>query len=140
MQPERDHEFVSERALTGDRSGKKWRSARDSGFFYFTMRVDPSEINTLVCTYWGMDNRGRVFDIFINDKLIATEDLNKFKTNKFYDIGYPVPKELTSAKTSVIVKFVPKRNNNAGPVYGIRMAKGDVTNLTTPLTNESIFR
>jgi len=140
MQPERDHEFVSEKSFTGDRSGKKWRSARDSGFFYFTMKVDPSEINTLVCTYWGMDNRGRIFDIFINDTLIATEDLNKFKTNKFYTIGYPVPKELTNSKTSVLVKFVPKRNNNAGPVYGIRMAKGDVTNLITPLKNESIFK
>jgi hypothetical protein len=100
----------------------------------------PTDINTIVCTYWGMDNRNRTFDIMVNDKVVGTEDLGKFRTNKFYDIGYPVPKELTAGKSTVIVKFVPKKNNNAGPVYGVRMAKGDVSSLTTPLKNESIYR
>jgi len=140
MQPERDHDFTSEKTFTGDAHGRKWRTARDSGYFSFTMKVDPADVNTLVCTYWGMDNRGRLFDIYINNTKIATEDLNKFKTNKFYNIGYPVPKELTASQSSVIVKFVPKSNNNAGPVYGVRMAKGDVTGLTTATKNESIFR
>ena len=140
MQPERDHDFVGERIFTGDNRGRKWRTARDSGYFAFTMKVDPNEINTLVCTYWGMDNRSRSFDILVNDQKIASEDLGKFRTNKFYNIGYAIPKELTAARSSVTIKFIPKRNNNAGPVYGIRMAKGDVTDLTTPQTNESIYR
>jgi uncharacterized protein len=140
MQPERDHDFVGERTFAGDSRGRKWRSARDSGYFAFTMKVDPAEANTLVCTYWGMDNRSRTFDILVNDTKIATEDLGKFKMNKFYDIPYSIPKELTNSKTSVIVKFVPKRNNNAGPVYGVRMAKGEVTNLTTATKDESIYR
>lgn len=140
MQPERDHDFVSDRAFTGETRGRKWRSARDSGYFAFTMKVDPAETNTIIATYWGMDNRGRSFDILVNDAKVGTEDLGKFKMNKFYNVGYPVPKELTAGKTSVTVKFVPKRNNNAGPVYGIRMAKGDVSSLLTPLTNESIYR
>jgi hypothetical protein len=104
------------------------------------MKVDPSDVNTLICTYWGSDNRGRIFDILVNDVKIGTEDLVKFKMNKFYDIGYPIPKELTASKTSITVKLIARRNTGVGPVYGIRMAKGDVSNLTTPLTNESIYR
>jgi DUF1680 family protein len=140
MQPERDHEFTGEKIFTGDGHGRKWRTAREGGNFSFTMKVDPNENNTLVCSYWGMDNRGRIFDIFVNDQKIGTEDLGKFRMNKFYDVGYPLPKELTSGKSSVNVKFVPRQNNSAGPVYGIRMTKGAVSSLLTPLTNESIYR
>lgn len=140
MQPERDHEFTGERIFTGDNHGRKWRTARDGGYFSFTMKVDPDESNTLVCTYWGMDNRARLFDIFVNDQKIATEDLGKFRMSKFYDVGYLIPKDLTAGKSSVTIKFVPKNNNSAGPVYGIRMTKGNVSSLLTPLTNESIYR
>jgi uncharacterized protein len=140
MQPERDHDFTGERIFTGDNHNRKWRTARGQGYFSFISKVDPNETNTLICTYWGEDNRGRIFDIFINDTKIATEDLTKFKMSKFYDIGYAIPKDLTASKTSVTVKFVPKNGNNAGPVYGIRMAKGDVSSLLTPLTNESIYK
>ena len=140
MQPERDHAFTSERSAIGDDHGRKWRTASDSGYFSFTMKVDPAELNTIICTYWGTDNRGRTFDILVNDVKVATEDLNKYKMNKLYHIGYALPKELTAGKASVLVKFVPHKNNSAGPVYGVRMAKGDVSSLTTATKNESIYR
>jgi hypothetical protein len=76
-----------------------------------------------------MDNRGRVFDIYVNDTKIATEDLNKYKASKFYEITYPIPQELTRYKLNAAVKFVPKKGNSAGPVYGVKMVKGDVTGL-----------
>lgn len=140
MQPERDHDFVSERSRTGETRGRKWRSARDSGYFAFTMKVDPAGSNTIIATYWGMDNRSRGFDILVNDTKVGSDDLVKYKMNKFYNIGYPIPKELTAGKTTVTVKFAPRRNNEAGPVYGVRMAKGDVSSLLTQVTNESIYR
>jgi DUF1680 family protein len=140
MQPERDHEFTGEKLSTGDEHNRKWRMAGDSGYFSFSMKLDPSEQNTLICTYWGTDNRGRIFDIFVDDKKIATEDLNKYKMSMFYDIPYAIPSELTKGKSSAVIKFVPAKNNNAGPVYGIRMAKGDVSNLVTATKNESIYR
>ncbi len=140
MQPERDHNLTGENTMTGDDHNRKWRIAHDGGSFYFTMKVAPDSVNMLICTYWGMDNRGRNFDILVDNVKIATEDLNKFKTSKFYDIPYAIPLELTKNKQLVIVKFVPKKNNSAGPVYGVRMAKGDVTALTTATTNESIYR
>lgn len=140
MQPERDHSFTGEKIFTGDEHNRKWRVAGEGGYFSFTMKVDPNENNTLICTYWGMDNRGRSFDIFVNDTKVATEDLLKFRMSKFYDVGYPVPKELTSGRSSVTIKFVPEKNNSVGPVYEIRMAKGDVFTLLTPLINESIYK
>ncbi len=129
MQPERDHNLVAERTFTGDDHNRKWRTAEDSGYISFEMKIDPSEKNTLLCTYWGMDNRGRNFDIYVNDIKIASEDLNKFKSSKFYEIAYSIPQEITSNKTSTVIKFVPKPHNTAGPIYGAKIVKGDVSGL-----------
>jgi hypothetical protein len=131
MQPERDHEFTGEKTSTGDEHNRKWRLAGEEGFMSFNLRLDPSAQNTLLCTYWGMDNRGRVFDIFVNDTLIATEDLNKYKESRFYDIAYTIPKEITKYKLNAVIKIVPRKGNAAGPIYGIKMIKGEITALTS---------
>ena len=129
MQPERDHELGGEKLTTGDDHNRKWRMAGEEGFISFNMKLDPSAANTLVCTYWGMDNRGRIFDIYVNDVKIATEDLNKYKSSRFYDITYPIPQEVTKYKLNASIRLVPKKNNSAGPVYGAKMVKGDITGL-----------
>ncbi len=76
-----------------------------------------------------MDNRGRNFDIYVDGTKIAGEDLNKYKGSKFYDVVYPIPQDLTNGKTKTVIKFIPKPNNSAGPVYGAKMVKGDVSGL-----------
>ncbi|MEP7143740.1 MAG: beta-L-arabinofuranosidase domain-containing protein [Ferruginibacter sp.] len=129
MQPERDHELSGEKTMTGDEHNRKWRMAGEEGYISFNMKLDPSAVNTLVCSYWGMDNRGRAFDIYVNDIKIATEDLNKYKSSKFYEIAYPIPIEITKYKLNAAIRFVPKKNNSAGPVYGIKMVKGDISGL-----------
>lgn len=132
MQPERDHNLVAEKTFAGQNHNRKFRIAREGGFFSFNIKVDGSQPNTLICTYWGMDNRGRIFDIYVDDTRIATEDINKYKRSKFYEIAYPIPGNLTKNKTSVSIKFVPKKGNAAGPVYGVKMVKGDITGLIEP--------
>ncbi|MEO6977830.1 MAG: beta-L-arabinofuranosidase domain-containing protein [Mucilaginibacter sp.] len=123
MQPERDHSFSGENLTTGEDHQKKWRSTENGGFVSFDMKVDANAENTLINTYWGMDNRGRVFDIMIDGTKITSVDLNKYKESRFYDESYAIPAELTKGKQKVTVKFVPKQGNSAGPVYGSRMVK-----------------
>jgi len=118
MQPERDHNLTGEKIYTGEDHNRKWRTAWPGGYLSFTMKTDPDKINSLVCTYWGMDNRGKKFDILVNDVKIATEDINKYKASKFYDIVYPIPAELTKGKDKVTVKLQPASDNMVGPVYG----------------------
>jgi len=87
------------------------------------MKTEASSKNTLINTYWGMDNRGRVFDVLVDGTKIATEDLNKYKESKFYNISYEIPIELTKGKSKVVIKLLPKTGNSAGPVYGSRMVR-----------------
>ena len=122
MQPERDHEFSGEEMFTGETHGRKWRSTRNGGSMRFEMALRADAGHALMLTYWGMDNRGRMFDIFVDDVLVATEDLNKYKGSRFYDISYPIPAGITSGKQKVTVQLKPRPNNSVGPVYGnIRM-------------------
>jgi hypothetical protein len=125
MQPERDHSFTGEELEAGEEHGQKWRSAERGGNFSFIMKVDSGTGNTLMCTYWGSDHRGRIFHIQIDGQTIATQDLNGFKESKFYEIKYKVPQELVKGKTSVTVKFVARSGNNSvGPVFGtVRMVR-----------------
>ncbi|AYL99343.1 glycoside hydrolase family 127 protein [Mucilaginibacter celer] len=123
MQPERDHNFTSENATTGEDHQKKWRSTENGGYLQYEMKVDGNAQNTLINTYWGMDNRGRTFDILIDGIKLSTEDLNKYKESRFYDISYNLPIELTKGKQKVTVKLLPKKDNSAGPVYGSRMVR-----------------
>jgi hypothetical protein len=123
MQPERDHNFTSENATTGEDHQKKWRSTENGGYLQYEMKVDANAQNTLINSYWGMDNRGRKFDILIDGVKLATEDLNQYKESRFYDISYALPIELTKGKQKVTVKLLPQKENSAGPVYGSRMVK-----------------
>ncbi len=122
MQPERDHSFTGSHETTGEDHQKKWRMA-ENGFLSYDMKTDPDAKHQLINTYWGMDNRGRVFDIMVDNVKIATEDLNKYKESKFYNITYDIPVELTKGKTKVTIKLVAKKDNTAGPIYGSRIIK-----------------
>ncbi|WP_183558859.1 glycoside hydrolase family 127 protein [Mucilaginibacter sp. SP1R1] len=123
MQPERDHNFSGENAITGEDHQKKWRSTENGGYLLYDMKVDANAQNTLINTYWGMDNRGRTFDILVDGIKLSTEDLNQYKESRFYDISYIIPIELTKGKQKVTIKLLPKKDNSAGPVYGSRMVK-----------------
>ena len=64
------------------------------------------------------------FDILVNDVKIATEDLNKYKASRFYEIVYPIPADITKGKEKVTITFKPAAYNMVGPVYGeVRMMR-----------------
>jgi hypothetical protein len=125
MQPERDHAFTGENLHGGEAHGRQWRSTEDGGYFSFSMGVDSAAANTLICTYWGDDYRGRIFDIQIDGQTIATQNLSSFRQSKFYEISYPLPQELLRGKQTVTVRFVTRSpQNGVGPVSGvIRMVR-----------------
>ncbi|WP_276371385.1 beta-L-arabinofuranosidase domain-containing protein [Chryseolinea sp. H1M3-3] len=123
MQPERDHNFTGENLETGESHTRKFRVANGGGYFSFNMKVVAGFSYNLIGTYWGMDNRGRTFDILVDGEKIATEDLNKYKESRFYDISYRIPARLVEGKSIIKITFQAKPGNQAGPVYGVRLVK-----------------
>ncbi|MES2730881.1 MAG: beta-L-arabinofuranosidase domain-containing protein [Bacteroidota bacterium] len=123
MQPERDHQFKGEKTHAGDAMGRKWRDATDGGWFSFEMKVAADVPHSLYCTYWGSDSGNRVFDIFVNDVKVATQELENNNRNHFIEVPYPIPVNLTKGKQSVVVKIQAHAGKTAGGLFGCRMVK-----------------
>jgi DUF1680 family protein len=119
MQPERDHNLVSEISYPVTYRGRKGRDARAGGFFEFTMQTKPGPL-VLLATYWG-EERGNNFDILVDNVLLSAQMLKNDKPGKFFDVEYPVPEALTQGKASIKVRFVPHSRSTAGPVFGVRL-------------------
>ena len=119
MQPERDHNLVSQTSYPVVYRGRQGRDARAGGYFEFTLKTKPGPL-VLMATYWG-DERGNTFDILVDDALLTSQQLKNNKPGKFFEVEYPIPEALTKGKSSIRVKFVPHGRSTAGPVFGVTL-------------------
>jgi uncharacterized protein len=122
MQPERDHSFRGDKTTPGSFKDRANRESR-GGWFSFNMKVKGNIPNALAVEYWGGFPGAKTFDILVNDKLIATENISNKKDGQFITVQYDIPQDMTKGKSKVTVKFQAHQNNMAGPVFGIRTIK-----------------
>ncbi|HPW63484.1 MAG TPA: glycoside hydrolase family 127 protein [Cyclobacteriaceae bacterium] len=126
MQPERDHNVTGERTTKGEDNDRTYRDADERGWFSFQMKVSPDTENTLMLTYWGSERGRKMFDIFVDDVKIGTQELNSNDPGKFFDVNYALSPELVKNKSSVTVKLVALPGKRVGALYGARVVRGDV--------------
>ncbi|MGR4866521.1 beta-L-arabinofuranosidase domain-containing protein [Caulobacter sp. LARHSG274] len=119
MQPERDHNLVSELSYPVAYRNRNGRDARSGGFFEFEMKVRPGPL-ILQATYWG-EERSRDFDILVDNVKVASQHLEADRPGKFFEVDYPLPEALTKGKARVKVRFVPRDRSTAGPVFGVQL-------------------
>jgi hypothetical protein len=123
QQSEVDHALVSERSYTGDNHDRKWRDARNGGYFAFRLKVLRGAPQVLRCTYWGDDTGARVFDIIVDGQVLATQTLNREHPGKFFDVDYPLPPGLLAGKDRITVRFQPHPGNVAGALIHCAVLK-----------------
>ena len=118
MQPERNHNFKGEKSSAGS---FKERASRDSrgGWFSFDLKTASDLPVALSVDYWGGFPGAKTFDILVNDKIIATENISNKKEGQFISVQYDIPKALSKAKSKITVKFQAHEGNMAGPVFGV---------------------
>ncbi len=126
MQPEREHNFKDSKTWTGQNKNRKFREADRGGWFSCEMKINKNEPADLVCEYWGGYTGSKTFDILINDKIIATENISNKNPGEFMNVTYEIPQNLISGKTKITVKFLPHNGHRAGPVFGVRTVKREV--------------
>lgn len=121
QQPESDHNFKGEKTEMGIHEGRFWRHAQ--GWFSYDLKDKNREGKTLRITYSGAD-KGRTFDILINEKHLATVTLEGSES-AFYDLDYQIPAEIITGSPGNIltVKFVAHEGSMAGGVYHVRLMK-----------------
>jgi DUF1680 family protein len=121
QQSEVDHAFKGDRSNTGALRDRPWRDA--AGWFSYEMKRPTEAGAELAVTYWGAD-RGRQFDILIDDTRLASVALEGRRGETFYTVGYPLPLDvLRQQDRPMVVRFVAKDGSTAGGVFDIRLLK-----------------
>ncbi len=118
MQAERDHNVQSDKSTAGDFNNRKWRDARDGGWFSFDMKT-PAAASDLILTFWGSESGNRVFDVLINGKNVGTIRLDNNKPNQFFDMAFPLPE----GGDKITVKLQAHPGAMAGGLFGARVVK-----------------
>ena len=120
---EDDHDMDGQMLSMMSNNGKTARSAIRGGSFSYTMKVLPHEAMTLNCRYWGGEKKDHVFEIAVDDQIIAAQNLTSIAPGHFVDMEYKIPASLTREKTQVKVEFQALAGKTAGGLYGCQMLK-----------------
>jgi uncharacterized protein len=123
MQQEWNHTFKGERTRVFDFRHQKARVADRGGWFSFELKVDPENSIALVMNYWGGFTGSKTFDILVDGKKIATENISGKKDGQFIDVQYTIDPELISGKKKITIRFEPHEGHRAGPFFGARTIK-----------------
>ena len=106
QQPETEHNFKGEETEADvHRNGhwRHWRQAR--GWFSYDLTDAQKQAKYLRVRYYGLDEN-RVFDLFINDELLQTVNLDGSKGDAFIDVDYELAGAIIESGSGVYtVKF-----------------------------------
>jgi hypothetical protein len=118
------HQLQANNSNTGNFNGLNWRDANENksatGSFSYTMAVQPNVSMSIDCTYWGSDSGGRIFDILVNGTVIATQTLTNNLPGQFFIVEYPIPGNLTTGKTNIVITFQAHSGQMAGGLFGLQ--------------------
>jgi hypothetical protein len=124
QQSEVEHGFAGEATRSGALHGRRSRDAT-AGWFSYQLNAAKAGPATagleLIVTYDGSE-RGRSFDLLVNDRVIATVELKGGQRDRFVDVAYTVPADLV-ANGTLTVKFAAKEKSHTASIYGVRLAK-----------------
>jgi DUF1680 family protein len=122
MQPERNHNFKGEKTTAGGFKERANREAR-GGWFSYDLKITADAPVALAVEYWGGFPGAKTFDILVNNKVIATENISDKKDGQFIIEQYDIPEEISRGRFKVNVKFQAHPGNMAGPVFGVRTVR-----------------
>lgn len=70
---------------------------------------------SLLITYWGNETADREFDILVDGKVIASENLvGKWNKQEFVDVEYALPDDALQGKKEITLTFQSKPGKIAG--------------------------
>lgn len=120
QQPEVEHNFSGDGVDTGIFNNRRWRHGRQ---FQYTLNPRGEKSVALSVTYAGGD-RGRTFDVLVNDRLLKTERLVGEAPGRFIDRLYPIPADVLAGAPDgmLTVKFVVK-SGLAGGIFDLRLVR-----------------
>ncbi len=105
--------------------GRPGRRATAGGWFSYDVPVDPAQPMTLIATYFSGDRRATPadFEILVDGHRIARQQLKLEDPFRFFDVDYPIPKDLIPGKSKVTVRFQGIDGGQVATVFGLRIVR-----------------
>lgn len=117
QQPESDHNFKGEKTDTGMFKERHFRNGK--GSFSYDLKNNNLEARKLRITYFGTD-KNRNFDIYVNEVLVATLNLDGTEGNQFIDKEIELTAAIGNAKPKILqVQFKAKLNSITAGIYEV---------------------
>lgn len=126
QQSESDHFMQGESTNNGLYNGSFYRDATDGGWFgYRLLTKGYTDSVSLMVRYYGKETGLRSFNIIVDGVTLTKVNLaNKWKTEGFINVEYPLPASWLSGKDTISVVFEALPGQIAGGVYGVRLLNG----------------
>lgn len=119
---EKDHRQQGEKTTSGEFEGRQNRESRE-GWFSYDLKIMMGQPMALVVDYFGGFPGNKTFNILVDDRIIATENISNKKDGAFIRGTYAIPDDLTVNKPIITVKFQALPAHMAGPIFGVRTIK-----------------
>lgn len=134
QQSESDHFMTLNKSTTGVYNGESYRDATDGGSFSYRMQTrGRADSVTVMLRFYGNETGAKNISLVLDKDTITSVNLtNKWKTNAFLNVEYPVPSRLLSGKDTVRLSLAAKAGNNTGGVYYIRLLRGSTVLTSKP--------
>jgi hypothetical protein len=121
QQPESDHNFKGEKTDTGMFKERHFRNGK--GSFSYDLKNNNLEARKLRITYFGAE-KNRNFDIFVNEVLVATLNMDGSEGNQFIDKIIELPETILDGKPKILqVQFKAKPNSAITGIYEVRLLR-----------------
>jgi hypothetical protein len=121
QQPESDHNFKGEKTDTGMFKERHYRNGK--GSFSYDLKNNTLEARSLRITYFGAD-KNRNFDVFVNETLVATLNMDGSEGNQFIDKIIEIPEAILDGKPKILqVQFKAKTNSSITGIYEVRLLR-----------------
>jgi len=122
QQPEADHAMQSSNSNSGNFLDEFWRDAGNGGYFSYKLATKGETDLSLIIRYFGYEWGSRMFDIYIDDEKLLTENnTGRWYQSKFQDVEYTIPNSMVKGKNHIVLKFYALPGSTAGAVYYIRL-------------------
>ena len=122
QQPEADHGMKSSNSNSGNQLDEFWRDASNGGYFSYTLATKGKNDLSLIVRYFGYEWGGRIFDIYIDDEKLLTENnTGRWYQSKFQNVEYKIPDSMVKGKDHIRLKFQAAPTSTAGAVYSVRL-------------------
>lgn len=121
QQPESDHNFKGEKTDTGIYKERHYRNGK--GFFSYDLKNPLLEARKLRFTYFGAD-KNKNFEVYINDVLVASVDMDGSEGNQFIDKTIELPAAILNGNPKILqISFKAKPNSTITGIYEVRVLK-----------------